>query len=224
VTRAIKGSNALSEHTATDAIKWLLAFLQLDLPSLSQGDQLNLAEDVLRHLRPGGAKQHIAGTTLSSEDPVRRDVLLRNLQAALVNGINWMERLGYWEPFEERRVVDHGEAEAFIGGAAPGIWFVSGADGSIERYFKGELSAVLLARAADILMSWWPRLRRCKRQECGAFFLPNDRRQQFHDPKCSQKIRWHRFASTRVRDHHQEYARKFKGRAKPRRREQRKRR
>ena len=60
------------------------------------------------------------------------------------------------------------------------------ADGTIARRYEGPLGTVLLASAADLLVAWWPQLRRCEHEECAALFLPDHGRQHYHVPACRQ--------------------------------------
>ena len=63
-----------------------------------------------------------------------------------------------------------------------------------------------VASAADVLVRWWPELRRCKHEPCGVWFLPTHGRQCYHDARCASAARYQRFKPTR--NYKAEYARR----------------
>ena len=70
----------------------------------------------------------------------------------------------------------------------------------------GGWRTITLASAADVLVRWWPELRRCKHAPCGVWFLPTHGRQWYHDARCASAARYQRFKPTR--DYKAEYARR----------------
>ena len=70
--------------------------------------------------------------------------------------------------------------------------------------------SVFLARAADLVLEHWPRIRRCGLAGCRAFFLPRHGKELFCDPRHGQRARWARYNEahpdrTGRRDYRREY-------------------
>jgi hypothetical protein len=120
--------------------------------------------------------------------------LMAELQAQLRSGVAALQREGAWQPFG-------------LTGPAPPWSLERRADGTIRRSYLGAWSTVTLASAADLLVRWWPHLRRCEHEPCGAWFLPTHGRQRYHDVRCAGQARYQRFKPTR--DHKSEYARRY---------------
>lgn len=212
-----------------ERLEWLLVFLRTDVETMRPGELLDLRDDVMRLRQHGaavdmlspeeaaaivagdfifrseGRQQHFTGDPLPRMIASSRE-LLSELQESLRAGIAALERTGRWRPFTERsaprwELVRHGSA--------------------IARHYTGSVTQVFMASAADLLTTWWPRLRRCKHEPCRTLFLPSHGKKEYHDPKCSQQARWVKFAPKRERDYHEEYARRHRrkgGVGRPRRR------
>ena len=150
---------------------WLLAFLRRDVESLRPGEVLDLRADFSRYLR----------SAFESDDPA----WLADLQRDLLVGLAERTDPGFWDPFGPGRCV-------------PAYIYYGLADGNVSvRVPKGDWDTVAYAAAADLLMEWFPQLRRCQYEECRAWFLPRDGRQRYHDPECSRQRRWKEFEPKR---------------------------
>ena len=84
--------------------------------------------------------------------------------------------------------------------------FERGDDEAIVRIYLGNWRTITVASAADVLVRWWPELRRCKHEPCGVWFLPTHGRQWYHDARCASTARYQRFKPTR--DYKAEYVRR----------------
>lgn len=221
-----------SNQPEREGIDWLLAFLRRDLHELRPGERTDLARDVRRYLDPSGVQARAgepnplarltdAGNEETATTDAQRDALLRQLQATLMAGISDFEHQGEWRVFEDKwrwlKAVGAGPDDSEVLTGRGGLTWVFRRlpNGPVGRYFEGDLSSVLLATAANLLMRWWPELRRCA--HCDTLFMPSHGRQQYHAPACSSNARWKKFALTRQRDYHAEYKRRVKG-GKPQRR------
>ena len=184
----------LAEPSARERVLWLLALLRRDVEELRPGEWLDLREDVRRYLwdRHYGAPEF--NSAVREWHPEARRAL-----EALWADRQWTLRL----PLQ--RVLTHLRVQS---------------SGAVLTVYKPlGLADGLLSATLDLLVSWFPKLRRCR--HCETWFLPRHGRQQFHDPTCSARARWRRFAPTRTRDYHAEYAKRLKRAApgaKPRRR------
>ena len=114
------------------------------------------------------------------------------LQDDLRAGVNALQA-GMWHPFG-------------LQGPAPSWSFERGDDGAIVRAYMGGWRTITVASAADVLVRWWPELRRCKHEPCGVWFLPTHGRQWYHDARCASAARYQRFKPTR--NYKAEYARR----------------
>src|SRR5687767_4270467 len=105
------------------------------------------------------------------------DSLVLEVQTKLKAGIAHLEAGRSWQPFEK----------------AQDTVFTLQADKTIARLYRGgSYATVMLASAIDLLVQWWPQLRRCAYEPCSVLFLPEEGRQIYHDKKCSALARWHR--------------------------------
>lgn len=208
---------------------WLLGFVQQDVDNLRPGELLNLGEDVERYLldprmtiAPGDGDENAmvilkARDREPDPDPhlswlhARRRHLLQRLQINLRAGMRALHDGKEWSPFAEApkdRTISPDD------NVAPSWTYVRGEeDGEYQRRYEGPLLTVLLISAGDLLMQWWRKVRRCKNADCkaapdGAFFLPHDGRQRYHDERCAGLARWHRKAQ-RDRDHKKEETRRL---------------
>jgi hypothetical protein len=131
---------------------------------------------------------------------------VRELQAELRRGLETLSELGQW-------TLGWSDADpAVITPDVPAIWCLR-VDGEAPRIrYVGRIRQVFLATAMDLVREWWPTMRRCEDEKCGAWFIPV-RRQTFHTPQCSQRVRAVRFlerqraasARRRGRDYHREH-------------------
>ena len=165
-----------------DRIEWLLSFLGRDLETLRPGDWMNLRDDVQRHL---------LSTDIEAAD---FEASVRELHKDLRHGLEAISGKTGW-------ILPNAISRNLIG------FTVKGED-VIALYENQSPAVALMSSAFDLLIAWYPSLRRCR--QCKAWFLPRHGRQKFHDPVCSTRARWQRFAPKRSRDYHQEYARKVK--------------
>ena len=208
--RSAPGDVAPPVQTYSDreCIRWLLEFLRCDLAALRPGELLALRNEVFPYL----LDKSRATVTIFHEDwllaqgpvPPRRpgvdarDVIaaartyMGGLQDDLRAGVNALQA-GMWHPFG-------------LQGPAPSWSLERGDDGAIVRAYMGEGRTITIASAADVLVRWWPELRRCKHEPCGVWFLPTHGRQWYHDARCASTARYQRFKPTR--NYKTEYARR----------------
>lgn len=198
------------DRSDRERILWLLGFLRRDLAALRPGELLDLRNDVFPYLHSGD----FATLTDFDADELRalgpipprhsndasrkiigavRD-LMAGLQGQLRAGIDTLLETGAWQPFRLDRPAPHWSLER-----CP--------DGSIRRSYMGRWSTITIASAADLVVRWWPQLRRCHNATCRAWFLPRHGRQQYHDTRCSNETRYQRFKPTR--DYKTEYSRRY---------------
>ena len=167
------------KHSDRECIRWLLEFLRCDLAALPPRELLKLRNKVFPYLHC----ESRATVTVFDEDellalgpvpPTRPGVESRQVIAAarelmggvqhdLWAGVNALQA-GMWHPFG-------------LQGPAPPWSFERGDDGAIVRAYMGGWRTITLASAADVLVRWWPELRCCKHEPCGAWFLPTHGRQ-----------------------------------------------
>jgi hypothetical protein len=179
------------EDRERERVTWLLDLLHIDLAALRPGELLDWRNEVFPKLHG------VNLSTVTVFDPAELRALGRvadgdpngviaaarelmsNIQGQLRAGVDELHRTGKWQPFTAAR-------------PAPGWSLERQEDGAIRRVYTGTWSTVTLASAVDLLVAWWPQLRRCEYKPCSALFLPKEGRQRFHDPKCSGLARWHR--------------------------------
>ena len=133
--------------------------------------------------RPGVDSRHVIAAART---------FMGGLQDDLRAGVNALQA-SMWHPFG-------------LQGPAPPWSFERGNDGAIVRAYMGGRRTITLASAADVLVRWWPELRRCKHEPCGAWFLPTHGRQCYHDARCASAARYQRYKPTR--NYKAEYARR----------------
>lgn len=219
------------EPTSEERVHWLLDFLPLDVGSLRVGGLLDTSADVIAYLvdprlefpqenpdadtilffrdaPPDGTRVRRAGRRTARTDTAAKgqehiteaDVfvlqrpLLQELQAQLLRGMHTLADGGDWSPFG-------------VASEQPQSLIRRLEDGTLCRsHVAGPLLPILLSAAVDLLLQWWPKIRRCRLASCGRFFLPSDGHQVFHDPKCSAAARWSRYSPKR--DHKKELIRR----------------
>ena len=208
--RSAPGDAAPPVQTYSDreCMLWLLEFLRCDLAALRPRDLLVLRNEIFPYLH----YKSRATLTIVHEDellahgpvpPRRPGVDARHVIAAarkymggvqdeLRAGVNALQA-GMWYPFG-------------LQGPAPPWSFERGDDGAIVRAYMGGWRTITIASAADLLVRWWPELRRCKHEPCGTWFLPTHGRQCYHDARCASAARYQRFKPTR--NYKAEYARR----------------
>ena len=196
-----------------ERVEWLLGFLRRDISSLSDGELIDLREKALQFRDPRPALDRkvalariedlpdhrfdepglvIAGT-LEEITQSARDLLVP-IQQRLRAGIDALDDAdGYW-------VVSAEDAEK-----RPKIVLERCRDGQVRRRLSGDFEEVFLAYAADLLERWWLQLRRCKYEECRAWFLPRHGRQLYHNSACSGIRRQQKYRAEHGRDYAAEY-------------------
>ena len=195
-------------HRELRRLLWLLDFLSRDIAALRTGELLDLRDDIIAFClslnssvgainvmskRDRQDMYLLAGTFEKGHDRLVEKLrdLLGELQSSILNGVSQLRSGEVWSPFEV--------------GKGPEWELQLRKDGTVRRKFSSELRQGFLASAADLLSRWWPALRRCAHEPCGALFLPRHGRQKYHDPGCSQRTRWANFAPTRKRNYRKEY-------------------
>ena len=186
-------------------ISWLLEFLERDvafdgdgrITTIRPGQMLDLCTDIELYLLGPTADSSGLLTASNSEEEVHRDRVLAEFQATLRRGMEQLAADGRWSVSEELWV--HGvPRDRRVGWALE-----RQEDGTLRRWYEGApVDALLLAAASDLVTQWWPQLRRCKYPDCGAWFLPSDKRQLYHEPVCRHR----NFARMRERDYAEEHA------------------
>ena len=200
-----------AEPTDRERILWLLDFLRQDLATTRPGALFDLRDDVMRYLHrvnedlldastkewwtASRAKEPHAGASLARE--LLEDV--EETQSRLREGISTLSRGQYWQPFAGTYWTPPRKGYPGRTGTRhlPPDWIVRQTeDGALVRIYQSLVEAdLIIAAAVDVLMRWWPQLRRCK--HCGALFLPRHGRQWYHDAECSWKARYARFKPKR---------------------------
>ena len=66
--------------------------------------------------------------------------------------------------------------------------------GVLQKEYRGNQRQVFLAAVCDVLQDNWHLIRWCANPDCQKPFVPI-RRQEYHDKKCSQKVRTARYLS-----------------------------
>ncbi len=159
---------------------WLLNFMQQDLTTLRPGEQIDLLEDCATLLgwRDKDAVRVLPpdGYALALGKKKWPDSVVLDVQQELNRGVKELEAGGSWRPFDE---------------ALTPVFCAKKdkADRTIERRYDGKYGAVMLASAVDLLVKFWPQIRRCELASCHRLFLPADGRQRFHVPACADLAR-----------------------------------
>lgn len=194
------------------AIDWLLEFLRADLASLAATRLITVRQNVFVHLHETSRatvtevdrdREALRPVHPGAEGRVviaaARDLLTR-LQTRLREGLNAWSQNVWWSPF--------------AGGQASPSWSTEPqSDGTIRRVHTGSWFTITTATAVDVLMQWWPRLRRCQNEACRVWFLPAHGRQYFHDERCASQARYQRYKPKR--NYKDEYARRYADRPLP---------
>ncbi|MBI3046853.1 MAG: hypothetical protein HYY76_00930 [Acidobacteria bacterium] len=191
-----------------ERILWLLDFLRQDLAAIRPGALWDLRDGAIRVLQ--NAHVRVAWPREGRlQAAIARD--LTAVQSRLRAGIVELHQGHHWYPFHRQSPP------------AP-EWVVRTTDDGgvlFRTHSSPEMVSVLIASAVDLLMRWWPQLRRCR--HCEALFLPRHGRQWYHDTRCSGSARYVKFkakAAKKKRDYiaeeqrraAREYARKKKAR------------
>lgn len=203
------------ESAERERVLWLLRLLRADLEGLRFGELVDMRDDalsfpdpvpapdmrdVLRRIEEGD--QYWAHVTFDppllkaggrDEVEAAAQGLLAPLQKEVLRGISLLDEGQPWPVFSDQWPAPQWVVEAR-------------GQGSPYRRFSGTFQAVFLATATDLLVRWWPELRRCKYEKCRALFLPAHGRQRYHDPSCSAAKRQKRYQPKR--DYAAEYERR----------------
>src|SRR5688572_18874001 len=171
-----------------ERIDWLVDFLQRDLTTLRPGERLDLHDDWagllafhdpaidLAAVTPPDGYAYALAKLKGAPDVEYFDALALEVQATLKAGVARLEAGQQWEPFKKPLIPV----------------FEVDADRVVRRRYHGTYAAIMLASAVDLLVAWWPQLRRCKYSACGRLFRPKENRHVYHDPKCVKLAGWHR--------------------------------
>jgi hypothetical protein len=207
-------------------MEWLLRFLRVDLDRLTPGQLIDLHFEVLAihgvrnpvsdhsprvtsgisrktptgwkevktlqdALRGLGLSRTVEGVFL--HDPVLDSEGLRTLQTGAVAAIEALEKEGQWEvPGQWSRCVVEYDKET----------------GLIAKRYDSDIPTVFFATVADLLLEFWPSVRRCASPDCRALFLPSDPRQTYCSKTCSERVRQERHRPKRQRDYQAEHRRR----------------
>ncbi|MGE0363244.1 MAG: hypothetical protein AB7H93_13290 [Vicinamibacterales bacterium] len=206
-TRTRKNARPSGGPTARERIDWLLGFLQRDVADLRAGELLDVSTDYANHVFPASADEFPEvedvedlytgnAADVAFEDlPETQRPQLQRFQDCLRAGMVTLHRGEDWAPFKTTV-------------PAVAVTYRPVHGGLVRRYAgHKDLDAVAVVYAADLLVTFWSEIRRCKRRGCGVFFIPTHGLQQFHDQQCWDVIRRQR-ASSRQRDHKAEMIRR----------------
>jgi len=216
-----------------ERVRWLCEFLLADLSEPRHDELLALGVDAARYLLGPQARLDedervmLTGSDEREEDTetgvpyppslvaaVRRLSVLRRLQAVVRAGTDALDSESRWAVSDVVMVSDLESTEKVQ--PAPPAWVLEEQDdGTIARRYEGDVGAVLAASAAGLIAEWWPELRRCDYDRCGALFLPEHGRQRYHQPACSNRARQARHVAEngspdQERDHSEEYRRRLR--------------
>src|SRR6266545_7251665 len=190
-------------RTASEQVRWLLAFAERDLDQVSSGERAALGDEVIAFTAGG---QDAAASMYASNFERPTDNGLRRLQeriGAVLVALVAHQTGRVLETTEaaakEGRLIDLGDAlqlpaaperltaapapddpDALVVGRSRGFTIAD-----MIRDGSAVLAAVFEHRGADVLVASRPRPRRCK--ECGRLFAPRGR--QLRHPRCSQRVR-----------------------------------
>ncbi len=171
------------EPSPEERLHFLLDFIRTDISTLRPGDWLNLRVDFARYICPEAYR----ASDLQE--------VVQEWHRAVRAGLDALWRDRSWhltQPLEQKLVHLQQQRSGVL----------------LRVYGRPSLQVAAMSAAVDLIVAWYPQLRRCK--QCQAWFLPRHGRQLFHDPACSVEARWKRFAPKRERDYHAEYARRVK--------------
>ena len=204
-----------------ERLSWLLAFMGRSIAKMKRNELGKALRDVGRYLHVlahWGVRSHVLMASLPADDRLallhgdldttgRVDMarhLLNDLQLALRAGL---DALHPDSAFDSEGEPTEGVWRPFAAGQLAPRWVMMPAGfGTLYRVYEGTWMQVSIASAADLLMRWWPQLRRCALDSCHTWFLPTHGRQRYHTPKCSQTARYEKFKPTR--DYAKEEARR----------------
>ena len=198
------------EKSSQERVEWLLEFLRRDVADLTLGAVYDFKSGIFPYLHEpdlaavtdfppqemialGPIPPSREGVTLDEALDIGRDYMAA-LQHKLREGLEALEAKGQWWPFEMK------------GPDAPHWFFEQRNDGTIRRSYGGTHSTITLAIAAELLVQWWPDLRRCGYEGCRCWFLPRHGRQRYHAPACRQANFRRQEREKRDRDYQAEYA------------------
>ena len=195
------------QYSDRECIRWLLEFLRCDLAALRPRELLVLRNEVFPYLHDKSraavtsSRGRVACARARLTETTWRGVLASHRcrprahgrGTGRTSGRRQRTAGGMWHPFGRQ-------------GPAPAWSFKRGDDGAIVRIYLGKWRPITVASAADVLVRWWPELRRCKHEPCATWFLPTHGRQWYHDARCASAARYQRFKPTR--NYKAEYARR----------------
>ena len=157
-----------------ERLEQLLAFIQSDLATLRPGERLDLVADLLALRDPAIDLASVTppdgyAHALKGGGPWPN---LEQVQAELRAGITRLEAGQTWKP---------------INSALNPVFRIEA--GTIVRHYSGSYEAIMLASAVDLLVAFWPHIRRCELRSCRRHFLVDDERRRFHDRQCANVAR-----------------------------------
>jgi hypothetical protein len=188
-------------------MRWLLDFVQKDLANLREGERQDLELDAYLFRSSGAALD-----VVPSREPVSLGVLHADLRAGidlLLDGQPWElpATPSGWTLATDmpgQTIDDTGEAHRDVQ--------------PLGRVYIGTAREAFLARATDLLVLFWPRLRQCDYAQCGALTLRRRQRSlrragaagkpargSYCSSEHSRLARWERFKAGRTRDYAKEY-------------------
>ena len=203
-------------------IEWLLEFLRKDIAFDGVGRVVTFTPLEMRHLctnvewyllgpkaeldesdkvrLTGAPNSFERGREVLSASDLEREIwrgqVLARLQSAVLAGMKTLEAGEAWRASEVHvrgQMIDRRVGWALEHQPNGTV---------VRRYENAHIDAILLAAASDLVAEWWPQLRRCRSPDCGAWFLPSDKRQLYHEPVCRHR----NFARMRERDYAEEHA------------------
>jgi hypothetical protein len=155
---------------AADALALAVADPRAHL-SLDGDDYAVVLQDVPAYIKRGDKRgtEHITPEDMTLPDRA----FMERFQTTVRAGMESLDSGKDWSPFAKQE---------------PPQWALHRrADGTVGRGYHGPLMPVLIASATDLLLEWWPQIRRCAYEPCRAFFIPTHGRQEHHAPLCSTR-------------------------------------
>lgn len=191
-------ARATDRPTNEQRVTWLLSFLRNDVATLTSKELLEEAEHVALHILDSNKSVTVDvadddSSHLNYAEPLEEGPRpnLQALHDSLRAGILALHAGQPWSPWQ------------------PPLRVTIKWESRLRRYYEGPLLQVEVAAATDLLVEFWPRIRRCPYEPCGVFFLKGHGNNKYHDPQCSNSNRQRRHApKRRKRDYKEELVRK----------------
>lgn len=198
-------SKAASERSR---IEWLLTFLRRDVNVLRPGEWLDLGPDIQRYVL---SEMNLFSIRADRFDIPERGTRKRNIKKMdlRIPALKIVVQVWHQEVRRGLDALNSGKRWTINPPLDRTIVRLQQRDKSVVAIYSPlPMSIGLLSVTIDLLLEWYPQIRRCR--HCSSWFLPRHGRQRYDTPTCSQQARWRKFAKTRRRDYKAEYAKRKK--------------